>query len=72
MTKRSSTPISADARSLPDAAYTSTEFFEAETAHVHRRSRFFAGPGRHSWCEALVEPIDGWVMDRIPEALRPL
>ncbi len=38
----------------------------------HGRSRFFVGPSRHPSCEALVEPIDGWVMDRIPEALRPL
>ena len=51
MTKRSSAPISADARSLPAAAYTSAAFFEAEMA--------------------LVERIDRWVMERVPEPLRP-
>jgi hypothetical protein len=28
-------------------------------------------PGLLSWREALVERIDRWVMERIPEAQRP-
>src|SRR5579885_1752421 len=43
MMKRCSAPISAEARSLPAAAYTSPEFFQAEMEHVHRRSWFFIG-----------------------------
>jgi len=29
-------------------------------------------PGLLSWREALVERIDRWVIERVPEALRPL
>jgi choline monooxygenase len=64
MTKRSSAPISADARSLPAAAYASPAFFDAEMAHVHRRSWFFAGradelrsPGDYRAIDTVAGPV---------------
>jgi phenylpropionate dioxygenase-like ring-hydroxylating dioxygenase large terminal subunit len=64
MTKRCSTPISAEARALPAAAYTSAEFFAAELAHVHRRSWFFVGradelasPGDYRAIDTVAGPV---------------
>ncbi|HKF71717.1 MAG TPA: aromatic ring-hydroxylating dioxygenase subunit alpha [Stellaceae bacterium] len=64
MTKRSSAPISADARSLPAAAYTSAEFFDAEGTHVHRRGWFFVGradevsaPGDYRAIDTVAGPV---------------
>jgi len=62
--KRSSAPISADARSLPAAAYISAEFFGAEMEHVHRRSWFFVGradevpaPGDYRAIDTVAGPV---------------
>src|SRR5689334_17828261 len=64
MMKRSSAPILADARSLPAAAYTSAAFFDAEMAHVHRRSWFFVGrvdevraPGDYRAVDTVAGPV---------------
>ncbi len=64
MMKRCSAPISAEARSLPAAAYTSPEFFQAEMEHVHRRSWFFVGraeevpsPGDYRAIDTVAGPV---------------
>jgi phenylpropionate dioxygenase-like ring-hydroxylating dioxygenase large terminal subunit len=64
MTKRCNAPISADARSLPAAAYTSAAFFETELAHLHRRSWFFVGradevsaPGGYRAVNTVAGPV---------------
>ena len=64
MTKRCNAPISADACSLPAAAYTSAEFFGAEMEHVHRRGWFFLGradevpsPGDYRALDTVAGPV---------------
>lgn len=64
MTNGCKAPISAEARALPAGAYTSAEFFNAEMAHVHRRSWFFVGrteevpnPGDYRALDTVAGPV---------------
>jgi phenylpropionate dioxygenase-like ring-hydroxylating dioxygenase large terminal subunit len=47
-------------QSLPAAAYTSTDFFQAELAHIHRRHWFFVGRA-----EELANPGDYRAIDTV-------